>query len=38
VKERTKGTHKYFYSIGEDKKIKYSLYNTDYFEELPIEE
>lgn len=38
VKEKTKGTHKYFYSIGEDKKIKYSLYNTDYFEELPIEE
>lgn len=37
VKEKTKGTHKYFYSIGEDKKIKYSLYNTDYFEELPIE-
>lgn len=38
VNEKTKGLHKYFYSIGEDRKIKYSLYNTDNFEELPIEE
>ncbi len=38
VKEKTGGNHEYYYSIGEDKKIKYSLYKTDYFEELPIEE
>lgn len=38
VQEKTKGKHEYYYSIGEDKKIKYSLYKTDYFEELPIEE
>ena len=38
VQEKTERKHKYFYTIGEDKKIKYSLYKTDYFEELPIEE
>ena len=38
VQEKTEGKHKYFYTIGENKKIKYSLYKTDYFEELPIEE
>ena len=38
IKKKTKGTHKYFNSIRKNNKIKYSLYNTDYFEELPIEE
>lgn len=38
VQQRTKGTHPYHYTIGENKKIKYSLFKTDYFEELPIEE
>lgn len=37
VQQRTKGNHPYYYTIGENKKIKYSLYNTDAFEILPIE-
>lgn len=38
VQEKTGNSHQYHYSIGENKKIKYSLYKTDTFEVLPIEE